>query len=306
MDSLKKDCNQFEQIYLKNKNAKICDWTPVSGKVLGQGTKGYVIKVCCNNSCDYMVKIQKASKNNNELIRKEINVHDTAIKLDVAPLLYDAFKCNSGNVDTWYIVMEPFDIDLDKYSKELKYNFSLSREEKVNIFESFRKSFKEMYKTLLLNNIVHTDLTGENMMFKKVLINGEETTKLAIIDYGITENRTLSKQELNSFLHGLDMTFDLLIKQSTSISNSDVKPMKSPPQIKKRKPVHVRNEEYVPFVSPSSNVLRFEEIPETPTTPFKKLSFGQFDNETPIKMKGLNFGKIDDESPIKIKGLNFD
>lgn len=147
------------------------DWN--RKKFIGQGNYGKVWELCCDNDCDFVMKIQKEPKN----IDKEIAIQNKAASAGLALPIIDSWKTRDGK---YVIIMEK----LDGSVVDLLYKLEINDKEKVAI-----KLIKMLIKLHCIH-IIHGDINGGNIMYKKLKDNKKfdiRDYKFYFIDFGLSK-----------------------------------------------------------------------------------------------------------------------
>ncbi len=198
----------------KVKKEKECRWD--KRDEIGSGKHGKAYSVCCNNDCNYIVKvIQFKKKNKNEEIesfKKEANMQAKFHSHGMAPRVIVACYCNHEGV----ILMDKVQLLKDYLVK----NPSVNRQD-------IKDKYLKAYRIMLEKGLIHDDTNPDNIALS---LDG---TKPMFIDFGLTKEQTLDKGEIEQILKEFKMSLDLVFTGKNA--KVDEKPMPEEPRKKQAK-----------------------------------------------------------------------
>jgi Protein kinase domain len=197
-------------VYLTNNKQSECESYWDVGSKIGAGTYGDVFKACCEEKCDYAIKLIRPG--GNEIIPyltiRELTMWNQAQKLDISPRLIEYYYHKSKNPtnDYFIIVMEAMDYTLTDMLR------LADRENHSRLRTLFFKTAGDLLKKLHANGMVHADSHFGNFMLKcddksvyqsadklyLALLGG--TCRIRLIDYGFSTSLDRLKNQFEKEL----------------------------------------------------------------------------------------------------------
>lgn len=148
-------------------------------QLIGKGLYGRVYEACCDENCDYIMKVVEFRDNDEfgfnyslENLKREIEIQRELAHAGVAPIIYDAWKTKTHG----FIIMEQLDETLE------------NKIDKMDYIDKVIDKVKIMHQL----GIIHGDLHLGNIMLTK---HGE----IRIIDFG-SGRKFVIKREIFKYL----------------------------------------------------------------------------------------------------------
>jgi len=197
---------------------RTCEWIPSTGYTLGQGKDGYVVQVCCNNDCKYIVKILKGSKTRH--ILREVTIQQLYATFGAAPDVVDAWICEGtfdkkGNeikpVEA-FIVMEKADITLEKYIKDLARSGAYTAEDLQQTLDALLQVAWNKLQLGHQRGYIHNDPHSENFML--LLDDHNVPEDIVLVDFGKAIEVGESVAESREPYKELKWTFEKLYNEA--------------------------------------------------------------------------------------------
>lgn len=157
------DCNVI--LFYKNEE-KNCVWTLEKHQNVKRGSNAAVYQSCCDEKCDYAVKIDTNGYNCNE-----VNSHIKMSVIEVAPKLYEVWKCVGLDGITKFTILI-----MDRLEKTLYEYLTDNTTSQVDANTVISK-IPDLITKMFNGGVTHNDLHLENFMLDK-------SNNLYIIDYG--------------------------------------------------------------------------------------------------------------------------
>jgi len=236
---------------------------------------------------------------------KEVLFQIQAAASQLAPIVYDAFRCG----DTGYIVTSK----IHKTLKEYLETFPRGSKEQMDMFDLLKEKAKKLLISSNKASLLHTDRHIDNF---GVVLNKAGVPKLVLIDWDAATGVKLGQTGINDVLNKLDQTFQLL--KTNLLAPPSMYKYKVPEGPSKKRTAQPRTE-IKPKSSSSLAYSTFSEprpqsdILSTNTSnnsPIRFSSFGSIeDNDlspfsTPVKNKSKDEEEQKYESPFKIRKTN--
>lgn len=189
-----------------------CDWIPLTGSTLGEGTQGYTVQVCCNGNCLFVAKIMKG-KSRERIVQEMTMQYEFAnIGSGIAPALVDAWSC--GNEA--FLVMEKVDTSVDAYVQKLANDTSVSMNVINATLDFVQDKVQRMVAAAHRHKLVHNDLNMGNVMLNLNDAGMPESVKL--IDFGASY-KVGSQEEADRAEKtvGIEQSINLMRSQANDI-----------------------------------------------------------------------------------------
>jgi len=173
-------------------NEKSCEW--VKREEIGHGQKGVVYSICCNDNCNYIIKVIKFEKNTDkDAFLNEVNIQQQFYNYGFAPRIIAACYCKHEGV----IVMEKVQL-LGSYLE------SIPSDQRRKIWDDLNRKYVEKYKYMLTEKeLIHNDTNPGNIALS---LDGK---KPLMIDFGLSR-KTTNKDDLFELINDFKMSLNLV------------------------------------------------------------------------------------------------
>jgi hypothetical protein len=181
--------DKIKQLENLNEAEKSCKWERKTS--IGSGTSGEAFSVCCNENCNYIVKVIKfTGKNTKETFINEVKLQHEFYNKGFAPRILVACSCSHEGV----ILMEKVTL-LGEYLE----NNKLINKDKI------KKMYTDKYREVLKSGLVHNDTNPGNIA---ISLDG----KPLMIDFGLSLKKELTPSSIKAEVDELGMSLDLVFK----------------------------------------------------------------------------------------------
>ncbi len=163
------------------KTHKKCNWIPLSGARVYQGAQGRVFQVCCQDDCEFMVKIQVPGAKKSswmDQVKREIKIQNIVSEYGLAPKIVEGWLCDHEST----IIIEKAQFNLLQYVKYLIV-LGLSDEQISKRLDEVYTEMIEKVNMLHELGIAHGDLHLKNVVVDTIG-NSPQWTNLRFIDFG--------------------------------------------------------------------------------------------------------------------------
>jgi len=175
---------------------------------IGSGKHGTAYSVCCNEDCNYIVKVINFEKKNKEKsFINEANIQTKFHSHGMAPRVIVACYCDHEGV----ILMDKVQLLQDYLVEHPNANRSY-----------IKNKYLAAYKNLLEKGLIHGDTNPGNIALS---LDG---SKPMFIDFGLSKEKKLDEDDIKQELHEFDMSLELVFtgKKTDEKAKLDEKPKK--------------------------------------------------------------------------------
>jgi tRNA A-37 threonylcarbamoyl transferase component Bud32 len=178
---------------------------------IGSGKHGTAYSVCCNEDCNYIVKVINFEKKNKDKKIKsfidEANIQTKFHSHGMAPRVIVACYCDHEGV----ILMDKVQLLQDYLVEHPNANRSY-----------IKNKYLAAYKNLLEKGLIHGDTNPGNIALS---LDG---SKPMFIDFGLSKEKKLDEDDIKQELHEFDMSLELVFtgKKTDEKAKLDEKPKK--------------------------------------------------------------------------------
>ena len=226
---IEKEEENMTECFIAQKNSNCKRGWKILKTELGVGSVGKTYVACCENKCGYIAKhivlrtedeIKKGIASDDDISLKfdnEVNLQIEASEKNLAPKVYDSWKCSHGGV----IIMTPMRMTLDtffeeiiKYQDDEYHSINLPIISQIKIYKFvliLTRKLLYQHNKLLELGICHGDLHLQNVMlsFDKKEDIFEGKFELKFIDFGQSRKEKISGKE--KIYPTKDKCFDMMV-----------------------------------------------------------------------------------------------
>ena len=188
-----KTCIDQDMMNNRTSDENSCTWS--KHEQIGNGQTGVVYSICCNDNCNYIVKVIKFKKQTDkDAFLNEVNIQQQFYNDRFAPRIIAACYCKHEGV----IVMEKVQL-LGSYLE------SYPTAKRKEIFDDLNDKYVKQYKYMLTEKgLIHNDTNPGNIA---ISLDGK---KPLMIDFGLSR-KTAEGDDLDDLLKEFKMSLKMIL-----------------------------------------------------------------------------------------------